>query len=86
MTTQFLKSEVEINASLLIAGDVILYIDAHNSQVWTITEIFEGGFEAVEFETKETKDFHFNDLQHGWKVSNKTFQRIEVDARYQSRK
>lgn len=85
-TLELIKSEVEINASKLITGDVVLYLDAVNSQVWTITEIFEGGFEAIEFETKETKDFYFNELQYGWKVSIKTKQRIQANALYQSRK
>lgn len=66
-TINTLKSEVELNRKLIVRNDVLFYTDNANCQKWTVTELFDGGFEAKdEF---ETRDFYFEELQLGWSIS-----------------
>ncbi len=62
-------SEVELNKSEIKVGFVLYYCDASNVQKWIVTKLFCGGFEAKD--DFETKDFHFNELQIGWIISEK---------------
>lgn len=48
-------------------GSKLNYSDNDNFQQWIVTDKFDGGFEAKD--DYETKDFFYNELQHGWSVS-----------------
>lgn len=72
LKTTIMKSQVELNQNSIKVSDVLIYTDNSNSERWEVTELFEGGFEAKnEF---ETKDFMFNELQIGWKISANTME------------
>lgn len=60
-----LISELEINQKLLIVGDVIIYLDNTNFERFTVTDLFDGGFVAVDSEGTENVYF-FSELQLGW--------------------
>lgn len=74
-------NEVTLNAKTIETGDVLLYIDNDNTQKWTVTDVFEGGFEAKD--DFETKDFFFSELQSGWSISEKTKENKRVNRRVQ---
>ena len=64
-TLETLKSEVEKRQNEVKVGMTLWYVDASNCIKHTVTEIFEGGFEAKD--DYEKKDYYFNELQYGWK-------------------
>lgn len=74
-----MTNEVALNAKTIEIGDVLLYVDNDNAQKWTVTDVFEGGFEAKD--DFETKDFFWNELQHGWSISEKTKEDKRVNRR-----
>lgn len=74
MKINTIASEVEINKSNVLIGDNLYYVDACNSQKWTVTELFDGGFMAND--GKVTNDFSFDELQYGWELSAKAKARV----------
>ena len=70
--TNTLISEVEKNQTLVRVNDVLWYIDGANFQQWIVTDVFDGGFEAKD--DYETRIYFFNELQLGWRFSDKTKQ------------
>lgn len=70
-TDNKLISEVEKNQKLVMVNDVLLYIDNDNCQKWTVTELFDGGFEAKDSEGNDDF-FFFNELQLGWSFTDAT--------------
>lgn len=76
-----MKSIVEKNSNLVTVGDRLVYIDAANFNIWTVTEVFDGGFEAQN--DYETKDFYFNELQYGWDFTEATKRKHELQDRFQ---
>lgn len=74
-----MTNEVTLNAKTIEVGDVLIYVDNANAQRWTVTDVFEGGFEAND--GYETKDFFFNELQIGWSISEKTKNTKKVERR-----
>ena len=75
-----LMSEVELNQNLIMVGDKLYYYDSMNFETWYVTELFDGGFEAKDNE--ETKDFYFDELQHGWGISEKTKEYHKIYNRF----
>ena len=80
-TDNKLISEVEKNQKLVRVDDVLYYTDNSNSEKWTVTELFDGGFEAKDSEGHEDF-FFFKELQHGWTFSEKTKQKNFLNYRF----
>lgn len=80
-TDNKLISEVEKNQKLVMVNDVLLYIDESNCQKWTVTELFEGGFEAKDSEGNEDF-FFFNQLQLGWYFTETTKEQNFLNHRF----
>jgi hypothetical protein len=78
-TIKTLVSEVELNQKLICEGDKLIYCDNSNYQVWIVTELFEGGFEAIC--EGEVKDYRFNELQIGWEISEATKEHHKINNR-----
>lgn len=80
-TDNNLISEVEKNQKLVRVNDVLFYTDNSNSEKWTVTELFEGGFEGKDSEGNEDF-FFFNELQLGWTFSKKTKEQNFLNYRF----
>lgn len=80
-TDNNLISEVEKNQKLVMVNDVLLYIDNSNCQRWTVTELFEGGFEAKDIEGNEDF-FLFKELQLGWSFTETTKEQNFLNHRF----
>ena len=76
-----LISEVEKNQKLMLVGDSITYIDNCNFQRWNVTELFDGGFIAIDSDGYEDI-FYFNSLQLGWTFSEKTKRENSLNYRF----
>jgi len=75
-----LESEVARNRNNVQVGDVLYYIDCSNCARYRVTEVFDGGFEAIG-ESGSTnlgigvaEDFYFSQLQKGWCFAESTKQ------------
>lgn len=75
-----MKSEVEINSGLICVGDLLHFDDGSGFQKWTVTELFDGGFEAED--DYEKASFYFNQLQYGWSISERTKEKHRIEDRF----
>ncbi|WP_373548004.1 hypothetical protein [Chamaesiphon sp.] len=65
-----------INSDFVSIGTKLIYQDAANFQKWTVKEIFDGGFLAVD--EHEEKDFWFDRLQNGWSIDSSNIVTIDT--------
>lgn len=75
-----LISGVELNQNVILVNDELHYSDGDNFQRWTVTELFDGGFEATDNDGNDDY-FFFNELQLGWSVSDRTKERNKTNLR-----
>lgn len=65
-TLETLNSEVENRQEEVKVGTELIFMVNGDSMTWEVTELFKGGFEAVDSDG-EIEDFYFNELQTAWK-------------------
>lgn len=75
-----LISELELNQNVILVNDELCYSDGNNFQRWTVTELFDGGFEATDSDGYDDY-FFFNELQLGWSISDRTKERNKANLR-----